>query len=77
MGLGVALKRASANGSELPACSIRALLLADVLADLLQFKADCGYGVATGPEMLARNISLFAAQSGNGDRALPLEKQCQ
>src|SRR5262245_52332061 len=74
MSLGVALKRASANGSELPACSIRVFLLADVLADLLQFKADRGYGVAAGPEMLTREIPLFAAQPGNGDRALPFEE---
>ena len=40
MVLGVALKRALVNGSELPACSIRALLFADVLADLLEFKPD-------------------------------------
>jgi hypothetical protein len=40
MSLGVALKRASVNSSELPVCSIRALLLANVLADLLQFKPD-------------------------------------
>ena len=40
LSLGVALKRASVNGSELSVCSIRGFLLADVLADLLQFKAD-------------------------------------
>ena len=74
MSLGVALKRAFANGSELPTCSIRVVLLADVLADLLQFKADRGDGVATGPEMLARKIPLFAAQPGNGDRALPFQE---
>ena len=74
MSLGVALKRAFVNGSELAACSIRILLLADVLADLLQFKSDGGDGVATSPEMLARKIPLFAAQPGNGDRALPFEE---
>jgi hypothetical protein len=74
MSLGVALKRAFVDGSELPTRSIRVLLLADVLADLLQFKPDRGDGVATSPEMLARKISLFAAQPGNGDRALPFEE---
>ena len=61
MVLGVALKRAFVNGSELPACSIRALLFADVLADLLEFKSDRGNGVATSPEMLARKIALLSA----------------
>ena len=61
MVLGVALKRALVNGSELPACSIRALLFADVLADPLEFKPDCGDGVAAGPEMLARKIALLTA----------------
>src|ERR1700681_275813 len=95
MSLGVALKRAFVDGSELPTRSIRVLLLAtgntnpanssrsgsqrkagrkDVLADLLQFKPDRGDGVATSPEMLARKITLFAAQPGNGDRALPFEE---
>jgi len=36
VGLGVALKRAFGNDSELPACSIRVVLLADVLADLFK-----------------------------------------
>jgi hypothetical protein len=40
IGLGVALKHAFDNDSELLACSIRLPLLADVLADLLQFKSD-------------------------------------
>ena len=74
LSLGVALKRAFVNGSELSVCSIRGFLLADVLADLLQFKADRGDGIAAGPEMLARKIPLFAAQPGNGDRALPFQK---
>jgi len=56
MVLGVALKRALVNGSGLPACSIRALLFADVLADLLEFKPDSGDGVGAGPEMLAPKI---------------------
>jgi hypothetical protein len=58
MVLGVALKRALVNGSELPACSIRALLFADVLADLLEFKPDSGDGVGAGPEMLAPKFPL-------------------
>jgi hypothetical protein len=53
---------------------IRALLLADVLADLLQFKPDRGNGITAGPELLAREISILAAQPGNRDRALSFEK---
>src|SRR6516164_9210259 len=56
------------------ACSIRGFLFADVLADLLQLKSDRGHGVSTGPEMLAREIPLFAAQSGHRNSALPLEE---
>jgi hypothetical protein len=62
IGLGVALKRAFVNGSKLPACSIRILLFADVLADLFQFKPNRGDGIATGPEMLARKIPLLAGK---------------
>ena len=74
LSLGVALKRACINSSELPACSIRGFLLADVLANLFQFKADRRDGVAAGPEMLARKIPLLATQPGNGDRAFPFQK---
>ena len=74
MGLGVALKRAFVSRSELPACAIRALLLADVLADLLQFKPDRRNGIASGPEMLTREIPFLAAQTGNCNRTLPFEK---
>src|SRR5918995_3459476 len=74
MGLGVALKRAFVDSSELSVCSIRALLLADVLADLFQFKPDGRNGVAPGPEMLAREISFLAAQPGNRNRTLPFKK---
>src|SRR5438876_9623098 len=48
LSLGVALKRASSNGSKLSVCSIRSFLFADVLADLLQFEADRGDGVTAG-----------------------------
>ena len=72
LSLGVALKRACINGSELSVCSIRGFLLADVLADLLQFKADRGDSVTAGPEMFAREIPLLTAQPGNGDCTLPL-----
>src|SRR5438128_6781575 len=74
LGLGVALKRAFVKGSELSVCSIRSFLFADVLADLLQFKADRGDSVAAGPEMLARKIPLLAAQPRNGDRTVPFQK---
>ncbi len=74
LSLGVALKRAFVNGSELSVCSIRGFLLADVLADLLQFKADRGDSVTAGPEMFAREIPLLTAQSGNRNCTLPLQK---
>ena len=51
--LDVALKRAYVNSSKLSVCSIRALLLADVLADLLKFEPYRGNGIASRPEMLA------------------------
>src|SRR5438876_10893029 len=56
LSLGVALKRACINGSELSVCSIRGFLLADVLADLLQFKADRRDSVTAGPQMFTREI---------------------
>src|SRR5438876_12210738 len=71
LSLGVALKRAFVNGLELSVCSIRGFLLADVLADLLQFKADRGDSVTAGPEMFAREIPLLTAQSGNRNGTLP------
>jgi hypothetical protein len=74
LSLGVALKRALVMDSELSAVSIRFFLFADVLADLLQLESDGGYGISTGPEMPAREISLFATPSGYGHRALPFQK---
>ena len=74
LSLGVALKRASVNGSELSVCSIRGFLLADVLADLLQFKADRRDSVTAGPQMFTREIPLLPAQPGNSNCALPLQK---
>ena len=74
MGLGVALKRAYSITSKLAVCSIRALLLADVLADLFQFKSYRGNSIAPSPEMLAREVPFLAAQPGNRDRTLPFEK---
>jgi len=58
---------------KLSARSIRFFLFADVLADLLQLEAHGGHGISTSPEMLAREISLFAAQSGYRYRALPFQ----
>jgi hypothetical protein len=60
--------------SKLSAGSIRFFLFADVWADLLQLEPDRGHGVTAGPEMLPREVSLLAAQSGYGDSALPFEK---
>src|SRR5258705_8323042 len=48
---------------EAAAVTIRGLLFADVFADLLQLKAHCGHRVSTGPEVLAREIPLFATQA--------------
>src|SRR5712692_446447 len=74
LSLGVALKRAFVNGSELSVCSIRGFLFADVLADLLHFEANRRDSVTAGPQMLAREIPLLPAQPGNGDGTLPLPK---
>ena len=63
--------------SELSVYSIRGLLCADVLADLLQFEPHRGYGITAGPED-ARPVKLrsFAAQPRDGNRALfPSETQ--
>ena len=66
--------RASLVSLELPACSIRRILLADVCADLLQFKPDGRYRVTAGPEMLAREVSFLTAHPGDRDGALPFQK---
>ena len=58
--------------SEAPVIAIRGLLLADVLAHLLQLKTNCGHRVAAVPEMLTREVPLLSAQAGDGDCALPL-----
>jgi len=60
--------------SKRPAVSIRFFLFADVLADLLQLEPDGGHGIATSPEVLAREITLLAAQSGYRDGAFPFQK---
>src|SRR2546430_6765274 len=59
---------------EAAAVTIRGLLFADVFADLLQLKAHCGHRVSTGPEVLAREIPLFATQAGHRYGALPFQK---
>ena len=60
--------------AELSVCSIRGLLCADVLADLLQFESDSGYGVTASPEMLAGKVSFFAVQASNRDGTLPFQE---
>src|SRR6516165_4600525 len=55
-------------------CSIRFLLVADVLANLLQFEPDRRNRVSTSPQMLAREVLLAAAQSSHGNRTLPLQE---
>src|SRR5207247_10981836 len=66
--------RALLVDSELSACSIRRILLADVCADLLQFEPDGRYGIPAGPEMFARKVSLFAVEPSDSYGALPLQK---
>jgi hypothetical protein len=55
-------------------CSIRFLLIADVLADLLQFESDGRDRVSTGPEVLAREVLLSTTQSSYGDCTLSLQQ---
>ncbi len=52
----------------------RAVLLADVLTDLLQFEADGGDGIFQGPEMFALEIPFLAAQPSDRNGTLPFEK---
>ncbi len=66
--------RAYFLASEAPVIGIRDLLLADVLAHLLQLKTNCGHRAAAGPEMFTREIFLLSAQPGDGNGALPLQK---
>src|SRR5437763_16630002 len=59
---------------EAAAVTIRGLLFADVFADLLQLETHRGHRVSTGPEVLAREIPLFATQAGHRYGALPFWK---
>jgi hypothetical protein len=54
--------------------SIRFLLVADLLSDLIQFESDRRDRVPTGPEVLPREILLAATPSSYGNRTLPLQK---
>src|SRR5215472_279444 len=65
--------RASIYVSELSA-TIRGILLADVLANLLQLEPHSGHRVATCPEVFAREVSLLSGKSCDGNRALSLQK---
>jgi hypothetical protein len=58
----------------IPEGSIRAFLLADVLANLLQFESDRGNSIAPRPEMLPGEVPIFATQSGNRDGTLPFQE---
>ena len=60
--------------SEMSAVASGFFLFAEVRANLLQLEPDSGHGVTTGPEMLAREVPLFPAQSGYDDGALPFQK---
>src|SRR5207245_8568604 len=55
-------------------CSIRFLLVADVSADSLQFEAHGGNRIAASPEMFAREVALFARESGHRNGTLPFQK---
>src|SRR2546421_6827141 len=59
---------------EAAAVTIRGFLFADVFADLLQLETHRGHRVSTGPEVLAREIPLFATQAGHRYGALPFQK---
>src|SRR6266542_2774544 len=59
---------------ETPFRSIRFLLVADVLADLIEVEPDRGDGITPGPEMLAREILLSPTQPGNSDATLPFQE---
>ena len=72
--LGVALKRAFMNSSELSVGSIRVFLFADVLADLLQFEPNGGHRITAGPEVLASEVSFLTPQASNRDGTLPLQE---
>jgi hypothetical protein len=60
------------NSSEWPAVAIRAILLADILADLLQFEPHSRYRVTSSPEVLACEIALLAAQASIAIALFPL-----
>ena len=63
-GLGVARCAPQLVTSELSADSIRGFLLADVVAYLLQFEPDGGYGISARPEMLSRKSSALCRTAG-------------
>jgi hypothetical protein len=62
------------NAQNFPRCSIRFLLLADGAANFVEFEPDRGNGLSTSPQVLAREISFPAMQSGHHDGALPFQK---
>src|SRR5215471_8306905 len=59
--------------SELSA-TIRGILLADVLAHLLQFEPDRGHRVAASPEVSAREVPFLSGKPCDGNRALPFQE---
>lgn len=66
--------RASVRSSELPAGAIRGVLLADVLAHLLQVEPGCAHRVTAGPEVFAGEVSLLSAQACNRNGTLPRQE---
>src|SRR6266516_4716178 len=57
-----------------PFRSVRSLLVADVLADLIGVEPDRRDGIASGPEVFAAEVLLSTTQAGNGYGALPFQK---
>jgi hypothetical protein len=65
--------RASLETLEL-SVTIRGILLADVLADLLQLEPYRGHSVAACPEVFSGEIPLLAGKPGNGNRTLAFQE---
>src|SRR5262249_60580879 len=54
--------------------TIRGILLADVLAHLLQFEPDRGDRVAASLEVFVREVPLLSGKPCDGNRALPFQE---
>jgi hypothetical protein len=58
------MARALSVAAELSGCSIRCVLLADVLANLLQFEPDCGDRIAALPGIDGHSQWRFPLSNG-------------